>query len=114
MQFRDDTLENPFQLPLPVPIIVDDLNVVLCENRFFALLNAFSLNFIALYPLSDQNEKVLHCLTTPQPNRSKVFELQQSNQGYGESLGVKEAQKNAKQKYSIELFWRNLILKFAL
>ena len=51
---------------------------------------------------------------TPQPNRSKVFELQQSNQGYGESLGVKEVQKNAKQKYSIELFWRNLILKFTL
>ena len=23
--------------------------------------------------------------TTPQPNRSKVFELQQSNQGYGET-----------------------------
>ena len=51
---------------------------------------------------------------TPQPNRSKVFELQQSNQGYGESLGVKVVQKNAKQKYSIELFWRNLILKFTL
>ena len=51
---------------------------------------------------------------TPQPNRSKVFELQQSNQGYRESLGVKEVQINAKRKYSTELFWRNLILKFAL
>ena len=49
---------------------------------------------------------------TPQPNCSKVFELQQSNQGYGESLGVKEAQKNAELKYFIEPFWRNLILKF--
>ena len=37
--------------------------------------------------------------STPQPNRSKVFELQQSNQRYGESLGVKEVQKKAKQKY---------------
>ena len=51
---------------------------------------------------------------TPQPNRSKVFELQQSNQGYGESLGVKEVQKNAKQKYFTEPFWRNLNLKFTL
>ena len=44
----------------------------------------------------------------------KVFELQQSNQGYRESLGVKEVQINAKRKYSTELFWRNLILKFTL
>ena len=50
-------------------------------------------------------------LYTPQPNRSKVFELQQSNQGYGESKGVKEVQENAKQKYSIEPFWRTATLK---
>ena len=49
--------------------------------------------------------------TTPQPNGSKIFELQQSNHGYGESKGVKEVQKNAKQKYSIELFWRTATLK---
>ena len=59
-------------------------------------------------------DKVKYVETTPQPNRSKVFELQQSNQGYGESLGVKEVQINAKQKYSTELFWRNLIWKFTL
>ena len=40
---------------------------------------------------------------TLQPNRSKFFELPQSNQGYGELKGVKEDQKNVKQKYSIEL-----------
>ena len=48
---------------------------------------------------------------TPQPNRSKVFELQQSNQGYGELKGVEEVQKNAKQKYSTELIWRTATLK---
>ena len=61
-----------------------------------------------------EKRKLCQVVITPQPNRSKVFELQQSNQGYGESLGVKEAQKNAKQKYFIEPFWRNLILKFTL
>ena len=48
---------------------------------------------------------------TPQPNRSKIFELQQTNQGYGESKGVKEVQNDAKQKYSIEPFWRTVTLK---
>ena len=48
---------------------------------------------------------------TPQPKSSKVFELQQSNQGYGELKGVEEVQKNAKQKYSTELIWRTATLK---
>ena len=48
---------------------------------------------------------------TPQPKRSKVFELQQSNQGYGELKGVEEVQKNAKRKYSTELIWRTVTLK---
>ena len=48
---------------------------------------------------------------TPQPNCSKIFKLQQSNQRYGESLGVKEVQKNAKQKYSTRLIWRTATLK---
>ena len=48
---------------------------------------------------------------TPQPKRSKVFELQQSNQGYGEFQGVEEVQKNAKQKYFTELIWRTATLK---
>ena len=54
-----------------------------------------------------------HLLFTPPPppNCSKVFELQQSNQGYGESLGVKEVQKKAKQKYFIEPFWRTAALE---
>ena len=50
-------------------------------------------------------------IATPQPKRSKVFELQQSNQGYGELKGVEEVQKNAKQKYSTELIWRTVTLK---
>ena len=33
-------------------------------------------------------QTVIITLVTPQPNRSKVFELQQSNQGYEESLGA--------------------------
>ena len=41
---------------------------------------------------------------TPQPNLSKVLELQQSNQVYGESLRGLEALKNAKQKYFMEPF----------
>ena len=49
---------------------------------------------------------------TPQPNRSKFFELQQSNQGYGELQGLKEVQKSAFGKYSIEPFWRTTTLKF--
>ena len=50
-----------------------------------------------LVPLILQLKEVVHCFT-PQPNRSKIFELQQSNQGYGESKGVEDVQKNAKQK----------------
>ena len=34
----------------------------------------------------------------PPPNCSKVFELQQSNQGHGKSLGVKEEQKVKKKE----------------
>ena len=49
-----------------------------------------------------QHEKSKRYVSTPQPNRSKVFELQQSNQGYGESLGVKEVQKTTFGKYFTE------------
>ena len=45
-------------------------------------------------------------LYTPQPNRSKVFELQQSNQGYGETQGAQEVQKNTFGKYFTEPFLR--------
>ena len=43
---------------------------------------------------------------TPQPNCSKVFELQQSNQGYGETQGAQEFQKNTFGKYFTEPFLR--------
>ena len=43
---------------------------------------------------------------TPQPNRSKVFELQQSNQGYGETQGAQEVQKTTFGKYFTEPFLR--------
>ena len=52
------------------------------------------------------NNANLHLYNTPQPNRSKVFELQQSNQGYGETQGAQEVQKNTFGKYFTEPFLR--------
>ena len=42
----------------------------------------------------------------PPPNCSKVFELQQSNQGHGKSLGVKEEQK-VKKKEAQLMWWKS-------